>query len=121
MQKSGAELRPSSTGREAPLRYVVTLTAYVTHNGGGVLLCVTESGSGSEQCGTANQDHLQLFPLSFWIKNLRTLLANSADLSQRPRSLVKWTFNPEVGPGCRGAISGNKRPTPNSPTVSGGF
>jgi hypothetical protein len=32
MQKSGAELRPSSTGREAPLRYAVTLTAYATRN-----------------------------------------------------------------------------------------
>src|SRR4051812_38573790 len=52
------------------------------------------------------------------LTNLRTLLAKSADLSQRPRSLVKQTFNPEVGPGCRGVISGNKQPTPNSPTVS---
>src|SRR4051794_22834632 len=47
-----------------------------------------------------------------------TLLANSADLSRRPRPLIKWTFNPKVGPGYRDVISGNKRPTPNSPTVS---
>jgi hypothetical protein len=36
------------------------------------------------------------------IKNGGTLLAKSADLSQRLWSLVKWTFNPEVGAGCRG-------------------
>jgi hypothetical protein len=56
-----------------------------------------------------------------WIKNGRTLLANAADLSQRPRLLVKRTFNLKVGPGCRGVIFGNKRSTPNSPTVSGRF
>jgi hypothetical protein len=40
------------------------------------------------------------------------------NLSQRFRSLVKRTFNPEAEPDYRGVIFGNKRPTPNSPTVS---
>src|SRR4051812_9299391 len=45
MQKSGAELRPSSTGREARLRYAVTSPLILRITAGGALLCVTESGS----------------------------------------------------------------------------
>jgi hypothetical protein len=37
---------------------------------GGALLCVTESGSASEQCRMANQDHPQLFlSAALWSKS----------------------------------------------------